>query len=261
MDANDRGFAYGDGVFRTMRVRSGRALNWRNHFRLLAEDCARLALDCPPEERLREEIAIASPGEAVVKVIVTRGVSGRGYGPSTERGATRVVAAHPAPPEEGGDDGRRGIRVRRCDLALAIQPRLAGVKSLNRLENVLARAEWSDTAIAEGLLADGEGRLVEATASNVFLESAGALVTPSLSRCGVRGSQRERVLELARGEGLRCEVRDVDFGELRGAGEVFLTNSVRGIRPVVAFGDLAWPAGPLARRLMRLIEEDDAREA
>ena len=153
------------------------------------------------------------------------------------------------------------MRVRRCDLALSLQPRLAGVKSLNRLENVLARAEWRDPAIREGLLADAQGRLVEGTMSNVFFTRGATLVTPDLSRCGVRGAQRERVLELARAEGIACEVRDVPFGELREAGEVFLTNSLIGLWPVAALDERRWAPGPVARRLQRLIEDEDARGA
>jgi 4-amino-4-deoxychorismate lyase len=135
------------------------------------------------------------------------------------------------------------------------------VKTLNRLENVLARAEWRDPAIREGLLADAEGRLVEATASNVFFARGGTLVTPALTRCGVEGAQRSRILSLAHAEGIPCEVRDAGFDELDGADEVFLANSVIGVWPVAALGERAWRPGELARRFQRLIEESDARGA
>ena len=257
VEAGDRGLMYGDGVFRTIVVRKGRALNWGRQFRLLASDCGRIGLACPPAALLLEEIGRVAPGDAVAKIIVTRGVSGRGYAFGEEAAPTRIVAAFPAPvnlPEVARD----GVRVRRCALALAVQPRLAGVKSLNRLENILARAEWCDPVIREGLLADGEGRLVEATASNVFLGLDGKLVTPVLSRCGVAGAQRERVLDLARAASIPSEVRDVSFVELHRADEVFLTNSVIGLWPVAACGERRWEPGPMARRLHRLIEDDDA---
>jgi 4-amino-4-deoxychorismate lyase len=258
--AADRGLMYGDGVFRTLLTRSGRPLNWGHQYRLLARDCALLGLPCPGESLLLEEIARVAPRDSIAKVMVTRGAAGRGYAWTEDFEATRVVAAWPevpATPEAAAD----GVRVRRCDLALAIQPRLAGVKSLNRLENVLARAEWHDPAVREGLLADTEGRLVEGTMSNIFLSTGGALVTPSLARCGVEGSQRARVLELAAADGIACEVRDATFDELDRADEVFLTNSVIGLWPVAAFGGRRWAPGPLARRLQRLLEEHDARAA
>lgn len=260
VDAADRGLMYGDGVFRTMVVRGGRPLNWAHHYRLLARDCACLELPCPGESLLLGEIARVAPEASVVKVTVTRGASGRGYAWPADFEPTRIVAAWPGVPAFP-DEAQHGVRVRRCDLALAIQPRLAGVKSLNRLENVLARAEWRDPAVREGLLADTEGRLVEGTTSNVFFAAGGTLVTPALDRCGVAGSQRERVLELARAEGIACEVRDAGFEELERCDEAFLTNSVRGLWPVAAFGERRWEPGPLARRLQRLIGESDARGA
>ena len=260
VDAADRGLMYGDGVFRTMVAREGRPLNWAHHYRLLARDCACLELPCPAESLLLEEIARVAPGASVAKVTVTRGASGRGYAWPADFEATRIVAAWAGVPDFR-EEAQRGVQVRRCELALAIQPRLAGVKSLNRLENVLARAEWRDPAVREGLLADAAGRLVEGTMSNVFFAAGGTLVTPALGRCGVAGSQRERVLELARAAGIACEVRDASFEELERCDEVFLTNSVIGLWPVAAFGERRWEPGPLARRLQRLIEESDARGA
>jgi 4-amino-4-deoxychorismate lyase len=257
VDAADRGLMYGDGVFRTLVVRRGGPLNWTTHHRLLAADCARLGLPCPDAALLLREVARVAPGDAVAKVVVTRGASGRGYACPEDFQPTRIVAAWPGVPDSR-EAAERGVRVRRCDLALAIQPRLAGVKSLNRLESVLARAEWRDPDVREGLLADAEGRLVEGTMSNVFFAAAGRLVTPALTRCGVAGSQRERVLALARAAGVACEVRDAGFDELERADEAFLTNSVIGLWPVAAFGDRRWEPGPIARRLQRLLGEDDA---
>lgn len=257
VDAGDRGLMYGDGVFRTILTRAGRPLNWARHLRLLERDCGVLGLPCPDAGLLVEEIAGVAPGDCVVKVVVTRGTGGRGYAVPPDARPTRIVAAWPAPADRL-IAARDGVRVRRCDMTLAIQPRLAGVKSLNRLENVLARAEWHDPDIREGLLADTDGRLVEATMSNVFLARGATLVTPELLRCGVRGAQRERVLDIARARGLACEVRDVAFDELDGCEEVFLTNSVIGVWPVVALGQRQWAPGPVARLLQGLIEEDDA---
>jgi 4-amino-4-deoxychorismate lyase len=260
VDAGDRGLMYGDGVFRTLLVRSRRALNWPRHYRLLARDCAAIGLACPAEATLVEEIGRVAPRDATVKVIVTRGAAGRGYAYPVDIEPNRIVVAYPALPVDPAL-AADGVSVRRCALVLGEQPRLAGIKSLNRLENVLARAEWRDPAIAEGLLADGAGRLVEGTMSNVFVAIGGGLVTPDLSRCGVNGSQRERVIDLARLSGIGCEVRDIAFEALFGADEVFLTNSVIGLWPVVALGDRRWVPGPVTRRLQYLVGEEDALDA
>jgi len=254
----DRGLAFGDGIFRTLEVRSGRPLNWDRHFRRLAHDCLALGLPVPEDATLRSEIARVAPNDAVVKITVTRGSSGRGYSKPTETVARRIVAAFP-PPEYPPELARDGVRVRRCDLVLSEQPRLAGVKTLNRLENVLARSEWFDASIREGLLCDREGRLVEATMSNIFLVRSGALVTPLLTRCGVAGAQRDRVRDLAAAGGIPCDVRDIPFPELEEVDEVFLANSLIGLWPVVALGEHRWPVGALTRRFQAEIAADDAK--
>jgi 4-amino-4-deoxychorismate lyase len=257
IDTADRGLAYGDGVFRTLIVRGGRALNWARHYQLLVRDCEKVAIAAPPEAVVLEEIRRLAPASATVKVIVTRGSSGRGYAYAQDSTPNRIVVAYPSlpvPPEPA----EQGVAARRCDLVLGEQPRLAGVKSLNRLENVLARAEWRDPGIREGFLCDAAGRLVEGTMSNVFMVKAGAVATPDLSRCGVAGAQRERVIDLLAAEGLACELRDLPFAELADADEIFLTNSVIGVWPVVRLAAWARPPGPVTRRAQRLVAADDA---
>lgn len=256
LDTADRGLAYGDGVFRTMLVREGRVLNWARHYRLLVRDCGMLAIAPPAEALVLEEIRRLAPASATVKVIVTRGSSGRGYAYAEDIQPSRIVVAYPSiavAPEAA----EAGIAARRCDLVLAEQPRLAGVKSLNRLENVLARAEWRDPAVREGFIADAAGRVIEGTMSNVFVVKAGAVATPDLSRCGVIGAQRERVRDLLAAEGVACAVRDIPFAELASADEIFVTNSVIGIWPVIRLGDWSRPPGPVTRRVQRLVSADD----
>jgi len=246
-------------VFRTIAVRGGRILNRAWHFRRLQADCALLRLAGPDERVVAAEIAQVAPGNATVKVIVTRGAAGRGYAIPADAIPTRVVAAFPAPEREIARE-RDGVQVRRCDLVLAEQPRLAGAKTLNRLENVMARSEWSDPAIAEGLLGDARGCAIEGTASNLFIVAGGIVSTPDLSRCGVVGAQRERVRELAAAAGFECRVRDIPWDELLAADEVFLTNSLIGAWPVASLGERRWAPGPVARRVQALIAEHDARD-
>ena len=125
----------------------------------------------------------------MVKIIVTRGTSGRGYAITTPVRGNRVVCSWPWP-QDPGDLVETGIRMRMCALRLGIQPMLAGLKHLNRLEQVMARAEWEDRSIHEGLLLDAEDYVVSAISSNLFLVSGGRLLTPRLDRCGVRGVMR-----------------------------------------------------------------------
>ena len=250
--------AFGDGVFRTIAVRAGRALNWTWHYRRLSIDCALLGIAAPPEAVVAFEVAQVARDDATVKVIVTRGVGGRGYGIPQAVPATRIVAAFASASHDPAR-ARDGVAVRRCALVISEQPRLAGAKTLNRLENVLARSEWDDPAIAEGLLVDAGGRVIEGTMSNLFLVARGRVATPDLARCGVVGAQRERVRELLGRAGIDCEVRDIDWAGLEEADEIFLTNSLIGAWPVARLGERRWAPGALTRRVQALIAEHDAR--
>jgi len=140
-----------------------------------------------------------------------------------------------------------GVRMRICDIRLGEQPLLAGMKHLNRLEQVLARAEWDDPAIAEGVLCDSHGRVVSATMANLFAVVDGALLTPVLDRCGVAGVARAEVLAACP----QARVGELTLDELRNASEVFLSSSVRGILPVCSLGERHYAVGGIARELQQ----------
>ncbi|MCX7193146.1 MAG: aminodeoxychorismate lyase [Proteobacteria bacterium] len=230
----DRGLLYGDGVFRTLRVLAGQPQHWPLHYKKLQHDCAALGMDCPDFDRLSAELSLllAEHPDAVFKVIVTRGLSARGYTPASDATPTHIWDVTPLPVYPGAW-ATQGITMRLCELRLSSQPRLAGIKHLNRLENVLAAAECTD--VAEGLLLDANGLVIEGVRSNVFMISGARLITPDLSRCGVAGVQRDRVIAYAGKIGMPVEVRDVELAELSAADELFLTNSVFGIWPVAQF--------------------------
>ena len=244
--ADDRGLSYGDGLFETVLFVDGRAPLWPRHMARLAEGCARLLLPAPDVNLLAREAALAGAGlaRAVVRIALTRGPGPRGYAIPEAAPPTRIVAASVAPilPQ---DWYHSGIRVRSCALRLSEQPRLAGIKHLNRLEQVLARAEWDDADIVEGILCDVAGRVIGATAANLFAVIDGRLVTSELDRCGVAGVARAEVLA----QRADCKVRDVTMTDVMQADEVFLTNSVRGILPVTALDDRRWRAGEVTRAL------------
>jgi 4-amino-4-deoxychorismate lyase len=248
VSAFDRGLSYGDGLFETIRFVSGVAPLWSRHMDRLRESCIRLRLPAPDAPQLAREAALVIEGmhDAVVRITLTRGIGERGYAPPEAVAPTCVVAGFEAPPMTG-DAYRSGLRVRWCDTRLAAQPLLAGMKHLNRLEQVLARAEWSDPAVGEGLVCDAEGQLVSGTMSNLFAVLDGVLITPALDRCGVAGVARAEIL--ASRPGVR--IQGLRPAELARASEVFLSSSVRGILPVQAVGDTVYVAGPVTRALQQ----------
>lgn len=256
VSAGDRGLLYGDGVFRTLRVAAGRPLWWAEQFAKLASDATRLSISCPPRTDWEVDLAAcldsaASAAKAalagvdgVLRLTLTRGVGARGYAQSTDLLSTRIVQFFPLPAD--ADQAALGL-VHRCHLRLSTQPALAGVKHLNRLEQVLARAEWTDPQIGEGLLFDREDRLISGVGSNLFLLHGMNLSTPNLDRCGVSGVARERLLARAPTLGFSVTVADLGQADLETAEAVFLCNSVRGLRWVSGVSGLdgrSWAQHP-----------------
>jgi 4-amino-4-deoxychorismate lyase len=244
---DDRGFHYGDGVFETARLTEGRIRFLEDHLARLADGCERLRIPAPPPQVLLNEIdrVIESHREGVLKIVVTRGTGLRGYRPPKNAEPTRVVALHPLPSEPIP----REIKARWCETRLARNPALAGIKHLNRLENVLAQAEWNDPDIGEGLMLDTEGELVSGTASNVFMVRDGTLVTPDLRYCGVRGVVRAQVLKAATRLGLATSEEPLWPRDVEEASEIFVTNAIRGLRSIVSLGELHWNQAAAAERL------------
>jgi len=257
--ALDRGFAYGDGVFRTMRARAGVIPHWQLHYSKLAADCRSLDIVCPAQAVLTaetDEILRVEP-DCVLKIIITRGSGGRGYGPPTDPRPLRMIASFPVPESRAGAI-ESGVRVRWCSTRLALQPALAGVKHLNRLENVLARREWSDGEIAEGLMQDTESRVIEGTTTNLFLLEGDQLITPDLARCGVAGVQRDRLLAIAPQLGLRPSIEAVVPNRLLAAEQILLTNSVIGVWRVSNLGETHWPYHEIVTQIANALERADA---
>ena len=229
----DRGLNYGDGLFDTLLVREGRLCQWPRHWRRLQLGGRRLGITLPPAERLIDEIGTLTGeiSEAVLKILVTRGDGGRGYRPASEAVSRRVLTLHPVPIYPA-DWYQRGVAVRWCGTPATQNPALAGIKHLNRLDNVLARAEWEDPEIAEGLMAGPDGTIIGGTMTNLFLWDGEGLATPAVDCCGVAGTVRELTIEMAKAVGIPCVEARVSRGDLDRARGLFLTNSLVGVWPV-----------------------------
>lgn len=255
----DRGLAYGDGVFRTLLVKQGKARHWRRHYRKLECDCTALAVPCPAEALLAEEVKRAAGDQAdcVVKIVVTRGSGERGYAPPQPAASTRIVMTG-ALPQYPAEFARTGVKLHLCATRLAHQPRLAGIKHLNRLENVLARAEWSDPAIPEGLMLDQDGNAIGGTMANLLIVADGGLMTPDLSRCGVAGVTRERIMDVARAHGEACHEAHIPLARVLEADEVLLVNSVIGVWQVAECAGRTWRAGAAAARVRQWLDVEES---
>ena len=255
--ADDRGLQFGDGLFETFVVREGQRPNFARHRQRLEAGCRRLRF---PEcvwhdlEAELDGILRGIAGQWVAKLILTRGSSPRGYGIPNGIEPRRLLTLRPWPrfPVKNWEEG---VEVRVCELRLAHQPVLAGLKHLNRLENVLARAEWDDPDVHEGLLMDGRGDLVEGTMSNLFLATGGVVSTHPLQACGVAGVLRGWVLEQLAELDIPCRLEGASLEQLTAADEVWLCNSVFGLWPVKGLRiepSMRWVRGPLTAGLQDL---------
>jgi 4-amino-4-deoxychorismate lyase len=233
VSAADRGLQYGDGLFETIAMAHGEPLLWERHMARLEVGERRLGLPQENKARLHQEVlrVAGDRSPAVVKIILTRGAGGRGYRPPVYPQVTRILSLHPWP-RYPAQWFTQGIRLRICSTHLSRNHRLAGIKHLNRLEQVLARQEWDDPNIPEGLMLDETQHVIEGTQSNLFVLKGRRLITPDLSGCGVAGVVRELVLEVAAGLKLTTQIRAITLDELQRADALFITNSLLGICPV-----------------------------
>lgn len=244
--AEGRGLAYGDGVFETMRAAGGTIPWWPAHRARLQAGATRLGIALPSAAMLEREVAdfAMRHADAAIKLILTRGSGGRGYAPSPDAAPVWLLQAAPLPPTMRPD----GLVVRWCDTRLALQPALAGLKHCNRLEQVLARAEWQDAGIDEGLMRDTEGRVVCATAANLFALRGGRWSTPPVDRCGVAGVCRSRLIDA-----LGAGVAPLSVETVESADALLLCNALRGILPVARLGGRVWAPHPAVAEAQRLL--------
>ncbi|MEZ5566399.1 MAG: aminodeoxychorismate lyase [Gammaproteobacteria bacterium] len=248
----DRGFSYADGLFETIAIRDTRTRLLEFHLDRLFAGCQRLRIQ-PPMSRtsLAAHLQAAAKGlpYGVLKLMITRGTGPRGYAvppqatPCIIWGIATARFVSPLP-----------VRLRWCETMVSVNRATAGLKTLGRLEQVLARREWTDPAITEGLMTNTSGRLIGGTSSNVFLVMGDRLLTPALHNSGISGVMRRAVLEVARQHGIGAVEADVRPALIGDATELFVTNALTGIRPVARLQDRAWPTGPITQRLQALLK-------
>lgn len=233
-DPEDRGLAYGDGLFETIAIRNGKLRFLERHLARLAEGSERLGIALP--DYVSDELQTAAQGtqHGTLKLILTRGAGERGYNPA---GAIRpnLYVGTSATTREFPAAEASGITATICENTVSINPALAGLKTLNRLEQVMARAEWSDTGIREGVMLDTNGNVISGTMSNVFAVIDNQLCTPDLQSAGIAGVMRSVILDAA---GIDVSVRNIPLAGFLTASEVFFTNSLIGLWPVARLNRL-----------------------
>lgn len=268
--AIDRGLQYGDGLFESMRVRGGEIRFIEMHLDRLYSGAARLGLNPPSRAQLRSEWQSAASllAAGVLKCMLTRGDAvQRGYSPAGLNTVRRLLLGYRDGPASVPDN----LAVWQCTMRLGENPLLAGMKTLNRLEQVLATDEWQRAGathgltLHDGLMSSSSGALVSGTCSNIFWRNGTQLLTPRLDRCGVAGVMRRVVMREADALGFVVTETIADMDALLHAEEVFMTNIRWQVLPVsvlhfrLGSAYQAWPsAGRCAMQLAARISALDA---
>jgi len=258
----DRGFHYGDGLFETVAFKKGRLLLWKEHLSRLSLGCKKIGLPEIPEKKWIQDIKqlIINSENAVVKLMLTRGCGGRGYLNPQQIEPTRIVSVYPWP-NYPDDKINKGVNVIFCKTPASVNSALAGLKHLNKLENVIARNEWNDVSISEGLMLDSNDNVIEGTMSNVFSISNGLIYTPILKHAGVNGVVREHVIEVAKRLGLTVQQVEIKKEKLLEMDELFLTNSLIGVWPIKKLADKDFKKGQMTQKIVESLNmEENSRE-
>jgi 4-amino-4-deoxychorismate lyase len=248
----DRGLHYGDGLFETISCADGQARWLDRHLARLARGCERLGIAFPDDSRLRSRIrnlATASP-HGLIKLILTRGVAtSRGYRPSGRERTTLLLECHPWPPVAA-----TVFSANLSTVSMGENPLLAGIKHLNRLEQVLAQQRLAGTSVGETLMCSSSGAVICGSMSNLFLCEEAALITPAVESCGVAGVMRSLVIDGAHALRLPLQVERVSVERLRAAPAAFVTNVRLGLQSVQVFEQRPLAVDPRVSALQEWID-------
>jgi 4-amino-4-deoxychorismate lyase len=253
----DRGTGYGHGLFETMLFRVGEVPLWQRHSSRLVSDAPVLGLNVTKQtldDNLRHFLGLLkqhSLSSGIIKITVTAGTGGRGYA-SPAKLHLQIICQYSALPDNLEQPRREGVSLTQCQYRLPINPVLAGIKHLNRLDQVLGRAEWSGVEYADGIMYSRDELLIETTCANIFINTANnGWITPQLDQAGVRGVMRGLLLEqLFSSVGLRVSECAINRAQLDAATEIFICSSIRGLLPVTKINNLGqWSVGSDTKRL------------
>lgn len=250
--ANDRSVQFGDGCFTTARVVNGEVRFMRQHMARLRRDSMRLGIEGIVWQTLADEMRrlAVTHSQAVLKVVLSRGVGGRGYAPASGMTATRILSVTPYP-QHYARWREDGVTLAVSTLQLGKNPHLAGLKHLNRLEQVFIRRELANSSADEAVVLDSDGMVVECCAANLLWRQNDMIFTPSLHFCGVEGTMRRYVLQRLAEAGWPVQQVRAPLSALMQADEIILCNALMPVVPVAGLNGRRFSAGH--RRLLQFL--------
>ncbi len=242
----NRNMQYGDGLFETCIAKDNRILFWPNHFKRLNKGCEKLNIKKIEESYwmsdLKKAFALSEHNNCIVKLILSRGDSSRGYGYKDDIVPARVVIIS----EIKKTVANNSFSLEYSDSGYHSNPQLAGIKHCNRLEQILARSNLSSD---EGIMLDENENVISVTQGNIYLIIGNILLTPKLDKCGIVGTRRSLILELAKSLNIEVKEEVISADKLKQADEVFISNSVIGIQSVKSIESDSLGDNPLTEEI------------
>ena len=256
IDVQDRSVQYGDGVFETIAVKEKSLEFWKEHYQRLNKGCKILKIRCPSEIFLKKEInkflKETKKKKLVLKIIISRGVGGRGYNPPRNTKPTRILGIYdwPSYPQI---NFTKGIQMDICKTRISVQPTLSEIKHLNRLEQIIARLEWQSKAISESIMLDSNNNVIEGTMSNFFGVKKNVFYTSTTKSAGVEGIMRRIILKLLKKNKKKYIIKKITLKEFLKFDEIFMCNSIFGIWPVIKISKKNFSFGKKTKEIIDLL--------
>ncbi len=253
VEVNDRSFQYGDGCFTTILTKGGKVQHWSYHQQRMELALRALGIESPDWQQVAKwiDLAVLFDVKAGVKVHISRGCGGRGYSPENVT-QPRVTITNFAFPSHYEQWQAQGIQLGVCSKRLGLNPMLAGLKHNNRLEQVLLKSEMDKAGYLDGVCLDIHGHIVETTAANIFWVKDHTLYTPSLANAGVAGVARRVVLEHSDQLEMKVVMGEFELDHLNNAEEVFISNALLGVSPVIQISNHLYSIGRQTRRFQEI---------
>ncbi len=245
---NDRAIHYGDGLFETIMCRADKLYYWPLHFLRLQTSAKKLKISCPPEQLLLDDIKklldenrAQTEFASTIKIIISRGTGERGYKFPEKPGVSRLLLLSMLAVDYSSLLSKKLLsgKLFLCEQQVSINKNLAGIKHLNRLENVLARNEWQGDYI-DGLMLNANQHVIEGTMSNLFAIKDKQLFTPDLTVSGVSGIMRDVIMQIAHKNNIDVIVKNLDLDALFKMDELFISNSLIGMKSVTGLGEVTY---------------------
>ncbi len=256
LPANDRSVQYGDGCFTTARIQNGLPAFFDQHLQRLQDTCRALMIPFTDWETLGQEMLSLAKSHlnGVLKVIITRGSGGRGYSPTACQAPNRILSVSQAPAHYPRWQ-QQGITLSLSPVCLGRNATLAGLKHLNRLEQVLIRTHLEQTNADEALVLDSEGWVTECCAANLFWRAGDTVFTPRLDHAGVNGIMRQHCLSRLAQSRFRVVEITAREDAVRKADEVLICNALMPVVPVNQYADTRYLSRELFEFLAPLCEQ------